>query len=99
LHHMLYVFPTRRSSDLSLCGQLLSVLGIQVPLKRLHGFRAERAVDQPLGSVQMPLSGKELLQGLDGCRAGVAVDAVLALWVVAQDRTSTRLKSSHVKIS
>src|SRR5690606_41841656 len=79
-------FPTRRSSDLGLRGGLVAVEGIGV----LHGefAAAHQAEARPALVAEFGLDMVEIHRQL-----APAVD------LVAGDRKSTRLNSSHVKIS
>src|SRR5690606_41180437 len=95
-HLVLASFPTRRSSDLrSACG---AVAGRPVLAHQLEGLVAERidpgADGEPVGEVNVQAfdprghaaRGDLVAERLDGVTLG-------------QDRKSTRLNSSHVKIS
>src|SRR5690606_41700154 len=82
-------FPTRRSSDLNIQALVMPLIGIGV-LLRLSGEGLRR------GALGTALAGFGLLfLGIDMLRAGfTALPSDFTL-----DRKSTRLNSSHVKIS
>src|SRR5690606_41990095 len=83
-HRHLHSFPTRRSSDLTLSGERQGSLAYALfDLLHLDGVDVSAA---PL--VERKELLKELLQGAAGHQK-----------LFQQDRKSTRLNSSHVKIS
>src|SRR5690606_42117762 len=84
LHLSLYSFPTRRSSDLVDVEGALVRLNEQGQIEfRLRNVRLTDAQGSPV--VVAPLAALELSRD--------------ALWSARLDRKSTRLNSSHVKIS
>src|SRR5690606_39401123 len=89
----LHAFPTRRSSDLD--HQVLAGAGegggFAVDLHGLDGSVGEVEVDP------VQVCGGPGVDGGDGAQGCVVAAGVVELQVV--DRKSTRLNSSHVKIS
>src|SRR5690606_41314967 len=90
-HRDLPSFPTRRSSDLLLISWAAS-FGLLAAITGLYNISTGVMV------VMLVLLGG-LLLGRTGTFIGAALAAVLALIGFAIDRKSTRLNSSHVKIS
>src|SRR5690606_41570385 len=93
-----HALPTRRSSDLGGGDEHRLVEELLDPVRDLLGER--RAGEQEVRLVQQDVTGE------DGCgaadrRGGIAVGAVRggACAEFPRDRKSTRLNSSHVKIS
>src|SRR5690606_40838868 len=98
-HRIMHYFPTRRSSDLA-------------PSETADVSRGTNTVMLP-DIVQCPLRGEQLVEALavnpavhlvvdhDGRRAGAVTEAIhrLQRHRPVRDRKSTRLNSSHVKIS
>src|SRR5690606_39584236 len=84
-HRVLHSFPTRRSSDLQV---LLQFVEDALPLQR------PRAADDPGPSAEAASEFTRL-----GAAAPAEDDLAGEQQAVMQDRKSTRLNSSHVKIS
>src|SRR5690606_40858267 len=82
-------FPTRRSSDLRRGLQLVGVLLAQLPLEHFSGDILRKLVTHhdPLGKPVAAQYGPRLCNQLFTADSG------------SRDRKSTRLNSSHVKIS
>src|SRR5690606_40957779 len=93
--HALHSFPTRRSSDLKIDSEIVTAEGAGIAIKQnvvRHGF--QDVFNARLGgSWRFPIGENVLI-----ARGGVGHDTAAAKkgWI---DRKSTRLNSSHVKIS
>src|SRR5690606_41956944 len=97
-HRDLHTFPTRRSSDLAVGAGVL----------RDHQNLLDAGLDQPLGFAEHIAhwaADQLAAHGRDNAEAAAVVAAFgnLQVGIVArgelEDRKSTRLNSSHVKIS
>src|SRR5690606_40680725 len=87
-HRDLHSFPTRRSSDLS--GRLRRIVRIGLPARDVTEADVARIRTQYLDGVPAALAERELLPRLNAVPIPERMPA---------DRKSTRLNSSHVKIS
>src|SRR5207302_11062806 len=95
LSRLLHSFPTRRSSDLD------QLKGLDVPVRIFALLKSMLAPDPK----DRPQSARELLSAVHRCSTKFSTEArsrrrrsTLAA-VGTTDRKSTRLNSSHVKIS
>src|SRR5690606_41602532 len=86
-HRDLYSFPTRRSSDL--------LMEARIPLPDLTLAREMQAIRD----IAHDVDGKATVELADGRRLTGAEIQQAYLDAVRADRKSTRLNSSHVKIS
>src|SRR5690606_41332518 len=91
----LHSFPTRRSSDLLVCAGVFN-LGDGVRLVEKRGQFMQQAVPAGTGAMAAIL-GLDDDQVRAACAAAAQGNVVEA--VNLKDRKSTRLNSSHVKIS
>src|SRR5690606_41280482 len=93
-HHHLHSFPTRRSSDLAINAQQADLLHLYQ--QAASGQRMVTPADDPLGAAQaVNLSQSQSLNE----RYAANRDVLKMNLGNEEDRKSTRLNSSHVKIS
>src|SRR5690606_42081075 len=94
IHQALHSFPTRRSSDLFPClwfnGQAQEATKFYCSI-----FQDSKILEDNQMVITFELNGKKMM-GLNG---GPEFKFNEAISLVVEDRKSTRLNSSHVKIS
>src|SRR5690606_41484888 len=98
LLHELHSFPTRRSSDLcSAAGYGFEVYRSKNK-DRLFGFLL-LSMMMPFAAIMIPLFKMFSQWGLLNSAAAVILPTATTAFMIFLDRKSTRLNSSHVKIS